>query len=582
MKFSFIKKKKFYIPATIIILLVGYGWYSHYKKVNAPPVYETVTVERGNIVQTVEATGKIEAVDDLSLRFEIPGTIANIAVKEGDKVKKDQLLANLKLNELNASVAQAVANLNKQLAGATKEDRDYYTAAKDTALISLNQTKIDAENSIRRAESAFQTAKNNLKLAGQGNQSQVVTQAYQDALGTLQTGRAKFEEAMTQADNILGVENKTINNDFESLLAADNTTLLDMARIAFINVQPEKNHLREMIGSLSASSKQEDIDSALTALQSNVMKTSDVLSKVLDVLNNTYPKGIVTQSFLDTKKSAIEAARSSMTAQYATLNTQQQAIMNAKNSLNNYQIAYDKAVKDLEEAHQSAENSIKLKEEALKQAVANYESRINPPRAVDTALYRAQVAQAVANRDKAYIRAPIDGVVTKINKKVGELMSGGEAMVSLLSPHYEVKVDISEVDVGKLKVGNTSTITLDAFGTDTKITGRVLAIEPGPTIIQDVVYYKVQIGLDETAVALKPGLTANVSIITAERKNVIAIPSRAVKFDEDGGRYVKVLENKEEKQYPVQVGLKADNGKVEISEGLEPGQVVIVSKEEKK
>jgi HlyD family secretion protein len=143
-------------------------------------------------------------------------------------------------------------------------------------------------------------------------------------------------------------------------------------------------------------------------------------------------------------------------------------------------------------------------------------------------------------------------------------------------------VDISEVDVGKLKVGNTSTITLDAFGTDTKITGRVLAIEPGPTIIQDVVYYKVQIGLDETAVALKPGLTANVSIITAERKNVIAIPSRAVKFDEDGGRYVKVLENKEEKQYPVQVGLKADNGKVEISEGLEPGQVVIVSKEEKK
>jgi RND family efflux transporter MFP subunit len=312
------------------------------------------------------------------------------------------------------------------------------------------------------------------------------------------------------------------------------------------------------------------------------MKTSDVLSKVLDVLNNTYPKGIVTQSFLDTKKSAIEAARSSMTAQYATLNTQQQAITNAKNSLNNYQIAYDKAVKDLEEAHQSAENSIKLKEEALKQAVANYESRINPPRAVDTALYRAQVAQAVANRDKAYIRAPIDGVVTKINKKVGELMSGGEAMVSLLSPHYEVKVDISEVDVGKLKVGNTSTITLDAFGTDTKITGRVLAIEPGPTIIQDVVYYKVQIGLDETAVALKPGLTANVSIITAERKNVIAIPSRAVKFDEDGGRYVKVLENKEEKQYPVQVGLKADNGKVEISEGLEPGQVVIVSKEEKK
>jgi multidrug efflux pump subunit AcrA (membrane-fusion protein) len=82
MKFAFIKKKKFYIPTIIIILLVIYISYGQYKKAHAPPVYETARVEQADLVQTVDATGKVEAVDDLALRFEIPGTLGTVAVKE--------------------------------------------------------------------------------------------------------------------------------------------------------------------------------------------------------------------------------------------------------------------------------------------------------------------------------------------------------------------------------------------------------------------------------------------------------------------------------------------------------------------
>jgi RND family efflux transporter MFP subunit len=201
---------------------------------------------------------------------------------------------------------------------------------------------------------------------------------------------------------------------------------------------------------------------------------------------------------------------------------------------------------------------------------------------VDIAPYRAALSQAVANRDKGIIRAPIDGIVTKVGNKVGELVSSVDSMINLLSPHYEVNVDISEVDVKKVKVGDEATITLDAFGSDADLSGKVISIDPGPTIIQDVVYYKVRISLNDTTEPVKPGMTANISVATDSRSQVLYVPSRAVKFDAEGGRYVNILENGSEKQYPVKVGLRANEGRIEIVEGLTEGQEVILSKQEKK
>jgi HlyD family secretion protein len=302
------------------------------------------------------------------------------------------------------------------------------------------------------------------------------------------------------------------------------------------------------------------------------------------VLDSTTPGADLTQSLLDSKKTTIEATRSSVSGQYSIIIAQKQAVANAKNSVSSYIIVYNKAVQDLEQSKANAENGVKIKEAALAQAVANYESKVNPPRAVDVASYRAALSQAVASRDKGMIRAPIDGVVTKVNKKVGELISGGDVMVNVLSPHFEVKVDISEVDVRKVKLQDAATITLDAFGTDNKLMGRVLAIDPGPTVIQDVVYYQVRIALDDatTTVPVKPGMTANITITTEEKQNVLYVPARAIKFNEEGERYAKVLENGVEKEYSVSIGLRANEGKQEVVEGLTEGQEVILSKKENK
>ncbi len=165
-------------------------------------------------------------------------------------------------------------------------------------------------------------------------------------------------------------------------------------------------------------------------------------------------------------------------------------------------------------------------------------------------------------------------MIAKVNKKVGELVSSTDVVINFISPHFEIDVDIPETDVAKLKLNDAVVITLDAFGDDVKFSGKVASIEPASTEIQDVVYYKVKMTLDDTDKAIKSGMTANVTVSTASRENALYIPSRSVRTNDE--KYVRVLVGDEVKDTPVKLGLKADDGKIEVLSGLQEGDEVII------
>jgi len=216
------------------------------------------------------------------------------------------------------------------------------------------------------------------------------------------------------------------------------------------------------------------------------------------------------------------------------------------------------------------------------QSQANYDDAKNPPRDVDVASYdaslagaQASLAQAVANRNKSVIIAPVDGVIGKIDAKVGEYVSSGEDVVKIVSPHFEIKVDIPETDITKVSFGDEAEIKLDAFGEDVKFAGMVTEIEIGETVIQDVVYYTVTLTLEEDGEnEILNGMTADVLFFTEEKENVLYIPSRAVR--NNGSKYVRVLKDDEVEEVAVKLGLRGDDGLIEIIEGLEEGQEVII------
>jgi multidrug efflux pump subunit AcrA (membrane-fusion protein) len=105
----------------------------------------------------------------------------------------------------------------------------------------------------------------------------------------------------------------------------------------------------------------------------------------------------------------------------------------------------------------------------------------------------------------------------------------------------------------------------------------VLSIEPASTEVQDVVYYKVKVTIDETDKEIMPGMTANVTVSTASRDNVLYIPSRSVRTNDNGEKYVRVLKNNNSTDVAIQVGLKADDGKIEVVSGLNEGDEIILS-----
>ncbi len=569
----FYKQKKFYaiVIVGVIIAFIAYGRF----KIPAGPQYETVKVMRGDLVQSVDATGNIESAQDLLLNFEMSGTIGQILVKEGEVVKAGKILAELKAGDLIAAVAQANANLQQRLAGATEEDRRYYKAAVEVAEASFNQAKTDGNNTILQAETNLETAKNNLKMAEGGDSSAIVDSAYDTAVAYIKTAGSALDNALTQADNILGVDNMLANDDFEEYLSILNSSKINQAKGQYPLTKEKINIAKSKTLNLTTISSYLDVDEGLVMTENALSSMNSLLTFVSEVLSATPPVGTLTQAVLDAKKTIIETSRSTISSNYSTIITQKQNIFNAKNSYSIYKLAYDKAVSDLDNVRETVTNNISIKQANLDQAKANYEGKINPPRELDVAALRAILAQAQSNREKAVIRAPIDGVVAKINKKIGEQIMPSEKMINLLSPHFEIRVDIPETDISKIKLNDSAVITLDAYGDDVKLAGKLVNIDYGSTKIQDVVYYKIRVALDDTEKEIKSGMTANVILSTDKKEGVLYIPSRSVRTN--GGKYVKMLKNGQVIDQNIKTGLRADDGKIEILEGLNEGDEIIIS-----
>lgn len=190
--------------------------------------------------------------------------------------------------------------------------------------------------------------------------------------------------------------------------------------------------------------------------------------------------------------------------------------------------------------------------------------------------YSALVDSAQAQVSKTIISAPFDGLVTKQDAEVGETVSAGTPLVALIAPgEMEIEANISEVNIGKVAVGNKVSITFDAYP-NKKFSGEIIYIEPAETIVDNVINYKTKISIEGDLSDIKSGLTANLRIITASKENVLIVPRYAL-VEEGGAQYVTRLSGKNEEKVKVEVGLLGNDGKAEIA-GLSEGDIVIVGK----
>lgn len=279
---------------------------------------------------------------------------------------------------------------------------------------------------------------------------------------------------------------------------------------------------------LSGGKKEEKItfDTAAVA-PANIMNSitaTGTIEPVTSVTVGTQVSGIVSKLFIDynsvVKKGQV-IAELDKTNLMSQLNTAKTQLATAQSQLN-YQTANYKRYKTLFEKGLVAADDFdnaKLSYTQAKEQVASA---------------KEEVQRAQTNLGYATITSPIDGVVLSKSVEEGQTVAASFSTPELFTiaqdlTNMQVVADVDEADIGNVKEGERVTFTVDAYPDDT-FEGEVKQVRQEATTTNNVVTYEVVISAPNADLKLKPGLTANVTIYTAERKGVLSVPSKALRF----------------------------------------------------
>jgi HlyD family secretion protein len=185
--------------------------------------------------------------------------------------------------------------------------------------------------------------------------------------------------------------------------------------------------------------------------------------------------------------------------------------------------------------------------------------------------------------------SPVDGIVVSRNVDVGQTVAASFQTPTLFSiaqdlTKMQIDTNVAEADIGKVNVGQNVEFTVDAYS-ETTFKGKVWQVRNAPITVQNVVTYDVVIQVANPDLKLKPGMTANVSIIVSTKKDVLKIPNPALRFKpaekskavaQQKGSAVWILEQDKPKRVPISTGISDGNYTELVSGEIKEGQELIV------
>jgi HlyD family secretion protein len=249
-------------------------------------------------------------------------------------------------------------------------------------------------------------------------------------------------------------------------------------------------------------------------------------------------------------------------------------------------IDYERAKANYQQiAQPPTESELKSAWAQVVQAQTNLDKLRKNPEAEEIAIAQAQVDQAQAqleeaqlNLSKSVITAPFEGVVASLGAEVGEIVSSGTPMVVLIDiSKFHIDVEIDEIDISQVALGQEVLITLDALP-DEEISGRVEAIAPTATSVDaGVVSYVVTVAIEPTDALLRSGMSANTTITTDRKENALLVPNRYIQIDRENGKmYVERLEEDGfTSRVEIETGMR-DEFSSEVVAGLEEGDTLVL------
>lgn len=539
-----------------------------------PEGWQRAAVVTGPIAASVSATGNVEPAAEAQVRFEVNGTVREILVRAGDQVEQGQPLARVDLTDLQlqveraqADLRQAQADLEALLDGASEQEIAEARARVVQARSQLAQTQSSVTQAdIDAARADLESARARLARLEAGPATDEVSSANQ----RVQSAQTALEQARVS----LAAAKERARIDLETRANALRNTQDEYSRVYWENRELEKlpgELPRERVDRETAALRAvADAEAALEAAriayeQARADEISVLAAREADLT-----------SALDARDKVLAGARP-------------EELASARAEVQRAQARLDQLTGANRASSLSAQQAnVTIAQAALDRLLADPSTSALTAR--EAAVVRAEVAlrQAQRNLDLGALRAPFAASVGRVEMRVGE-PAGATAFIALVDvSSYHVDVPVDELDIAQVEIGQRTEIRLDALPGQT-IGGSVTAIAPQATRSETgTTNYTVTVTLDDGNPDVRPGMTAVVEIITAEKDNALLVPRRALRVE--GGRSYVYVPDPALRPRPgapgqpapppgvrreVEIGL-SNSEVVEILSGLQAGDEVLV------
>ena len=524
---------------------------------------QIVEVQRGDLVVSITADGNLDMPHQVKLRFGTPGTVKEIFVEEGDRVREGTLLA--KLDDTAHKLAVAAAQYDVELAMNEIVEKIH------PALMGYPKFYPDA-SAVLRAEQAQDELQEVGELMQQGK--------YQEAAAELRLAQHDLGAsyymlnvpAITQSSEYYNEGGQPVDK-YPNITKAVGLLEQDLEGLAEMQLLMERGEYGEALTELRvAQTKLEESRRLLQSVSGRIrvsQRIGECCRQLVQETDITRATGLVPLAYPDTSTSL-------------------DWLKQVQEELQEIQNLMEQEERDEVEVAtllRMAQHDIEMSHTILEDNELIFRGGLNlyASRAYSLQLQAAELALKNAKEDlmKTEILAPFDGTVVDVGVKQNDQLSSFD-YASVTAVHLvdtsTVKMEgvVDEIDIYQVKLGQEAVITVDALP-DEEFSGKVTFISPFGTEETGVVEFAVTISLEPAEVDLRGGLTATADIVVVKHQNVLLIPNRAVK-GLVGDYWVEVvIDEATEEVEKRQVVLGAESGQFsEVISGLEKGEKVVV------
>lgn len=374
--------------------------------------------------------------------------------------------------------------------------------------------------------------------------------------------------------------------------------ILSFSGIFFV-IKDNKNTLRfktekiikgDIVESVTASGTVNPVTSISVGTQ-----VSGTIKNIFVDFNSAVKKGqILAEIDPSLFEAQVEQARANLNNAQANFYNAQANLQRIQSVINNDYKTYQR-FRTLYEKDYIAKSEVDLSESTYNAGKAQI---VGAKAQIESA--KAQIAQAAAelknkqtNLRYTKIVSPVNGIVVSRNVDIGQTVAASFQTPTLFLvaqdlTRMQIDTNVAEADIGKIKVGQQVEYTLDGYQDET-FKGKVKQIRIAPNVVQNVVTYNVVISVDNKDLKLKPGMTANVSIISSSKNGILLTPNDSLRFtpytEDDAPKYkeqgVWVLENDKPKRLSIKTGISNGNFTEVNSANVYEGLQVIIGKVDK-